>query len=343
MSHTILQDESSSTDDYFQIESHNWKELVNKTMMMPEKISDELLLSISFIHYKHLLPSNVPWLDIFNIYNTPRFSSVCNTFGQTLCSEILIDTVKNIHETRPPLSCSILVSFGNVIKENKILSESLCYCNIQINILYYLVFMPYTAIIGVSIIHIVIHITFFTFNKILNEIYYNITAFLCYNILLMVILLYIFIHPASKLLCYNEWYIEEPQQLFIFIIFYILSICIWILYKHIIISTNKLYHNPYLIIILFSCGSAIFFYVIKKISTDKYYNHFGWTGCVFMCVWYYSSLDIKEGNNTIKCLYDDFLSSYKHETKANFIFIIIGLYLCKYFSNSYWLFPFLQY
>ena len=84
ISHIILQAEPPSVEEYFQVESHNWRELVTEAIIMSGNIRDELLLSISFIHYKHVLPNNAPWPDIFKIYNKPAFSIVCKTFGQTL-------------------------------------------------------------------------------------------------------------------------------------------------------------------------------------------------------------------------------------------------------------------
>ena len=341
ISYVILQDESSSVDDYFQIESHNWKELVNKTIIMSGKISDELLLSISFIHYKHVLPLNAPWLDIFMTYNKPQFSVVCETFGRTICSKILLDTVKNIYEIKSPLSCSILRIIENVTEENEniqLLSESLCYCKTQINIINYFVTMPYIALIGVSIMHIIINI--FTFNKILNEIYYHIIDLLRYFIPFSVTLLHFSIDRVSKLLCRSVWYIDKPKEIFI-ILFLILSIYIFlILHRHIIPPTDELYHNPFLITIIFSCGSPpIFFFVVDNFSADKYYQLFYWRDFVHFYVGLYSLFDIKEGNN----LYNTILSLRKCEQLTfPFILYIITLHLIvvKY---GYYLFPFMHF
>ena len=347
MSYSVLQAEPSSILDYFRIESHNWKELVTRNIIRyGERGTDKLLLSIAFLHYKNLLPSNVSWLNILNIYNTYRFSIVCERFSQTVCSEILLDTVKNIHEARPSLSCSILMLIENVTEEKKI-SELICYCNTLINIIYYFVSMPYNALIGVSVIHIAISTfnrigvsnirftmftfisrigvsfiyinTIFTFINLFSEMYYKIKILLCNYILLSVILLYFFIHPVSTLLCHVEWYIEGHLKLFI-IVYFSLNICIFILYQRNKISTNKLYHNPYLNI-FFSCGSPFFSYVIEKISPGEYYKHFWWAGCVFFSVYLYSLLEIKESNNIIKCLYNNFWSSDENVSIINILCI----------------------
>ena len=132
--------------------------------------------------------------------------------------------MKNIYETKSPLSCSILRIIENVTEENEniqLLSESLCYCNTQINIINYFVTMPYIALIGVSIMHIIVNI--FTFNKILNEIYYHIIDLLRYFIPFSVTLLHLSIHRVSKLLCHSVCYIDKPKEIFI-ILFLNLSI-----------------------------------------------------------------------------------------------------------------------
>ena len=372
MSYNILQAEPSSILDYFQIESHNWKELVTRNIITYGEISaDKLLLSIAFLHYKTFLPSNVSWVNILNIYNTNRFSVVCKRFSQTVCSEILLDTVQNVHEARPSLSCSILMLIKNVTEENKkLLSELLCYCNTQISIIYYLVSMPYYALIGISVIHIItistfinrigvsgMHITVFTFISqirinLLSEMYYKIMILLCNYILLSVILYYFWIHPVSTLLCHVEWYTERPHKIFITI--FSLYIYIFKLYQRIKISTNKLYHNPYLIIII-SCGSVFISYVIEKISPDEYYKHFWWAGCVFLSVYLYSLFEIKESNNTIKCLYDNLKPLYDNFWSLDLNIPLTFLYitLFSYFlifpehitignSYSYVFYPFLQ-
>ena len=344
ISYVILQAGPSSADDYFQIESHNWKELVNKTKLSG-KISDDLLLSISFIHYKHVLPLNAPWLDIFMTYNKPQFSVVCETFGRTICSKILLDTVKNIYEIKSPLSCSILRIIENVTEENEniqLLSESLCYCNTQINIIYYFVTMPYIALIVVSVLHIIVNI--FTFNIILNEIYYHIIDLLRYFIPFSVTLLHVSIHHVSKLLCRSVCYIDNPKEIFI-ILFLILSIYIFlILHGHIIPPTDELYHNPYLITIIFSCGSLpIFFFVIDNFSTDKYYQLFYWRDFVHFYVGLYSLLDIKEGNSMIKNLYNTIFGFRKCEQLTfPFILYIITLHLIVVIYG-YYLLPFMHF
>ena len=320
MSYNVLQADPSSILD-FQIESHNWKDLVTRNIIRyGERRTDKLILSIAFLHYKHLLPSNVSWVNILNIYNTNHFLIVCKRFSQTLCSEILLDTVQNVHETRPSLSCSILMLLVNVTEEiNKILSESLCYCNTHISIFHYLVSMPYNAVIGVS----VIFIPFLTFIHLLREIYrdrnslcnyillseillnffvgiYNKTMNLLYNyIFLSIILLFVFIHPVSIFLCHMEWYPEGPQQLFIIILYFNLSILILILYQCNKTSTNKIYYNP-CSIILFYCGSLFIYMVLEKLYSIEFYNHFLWTGCVFFSLsLYYDRIEI------IKCYCED--------------------------------------
>ena len=357
MSYNVLQAEPFSILEHFQIESHNWKELVTGNILRyGEKDGDKyLLLSIAFLHYKHLLPSNVSWLNILNIYNTNHFSIVCEIFSQTLCSEILLDTVQNIHETRPFLSCTISLLLVNVTEENKkVLSESLCYCNTQISIIYYLVSMPYNALVGVSVIFIL----FLTFIRVLSKIYedknslfnyillsemliyflveiYNKTITLLYNnIFLSVILLYCLIHPVSMFLCHMEWYPEGPQQLFIIILYFNLNILILILYQRIKTSTNKIYYNPCSIILIY-CGSLfIYNMVIEKIFPIEYYKHLCWTGFVYSSIYLYCGRI-----GVIKFFYEDVLDTYMAFLLLFLSIIILSiLLLFLYFFPEYYIF-----
>ena len=354
MSYVILQAGPSSAEDYFQIESHNWKELVNKTLIMSGKINDKLLLSISFIHYKHVLPSNAQCLDIFKIYNKLQFSIVCETFGQTMCSEILLDIVKNMYETRPPLSCTVLwIIIKNITEvKTKQLSTELCYCNTYINILYYLVSIPYIALIGISIMRIISNILFL---NILNEMYYKyyITSLVLY-ILFSVLSIYFLTHPVLKWLCHNEWYIEGPQQLFIIIFF---SISMFILYKLFLTFHKVLNLNSYFLVFYFSCGSAISFYIIEIISSNEYEEYTIWAHCILVCVSIYVIVlsEDKKDNTILK-----YVHSYLFEN-LNFPFIyfctivLIIILILFYFvlfvflkfidwnmDTNLWLYPFLR-
>ena len=329
ISNVTLQAGPSSADDYFQIESHNWNELVHKTIIMSGKISDKLLLSISFIHYKHLLPSNASWLRIFKIYNKPQFSIVCKRFGQTICSEILLDTVKNINETRPPLSCSILRIIENVTKkEAKQLSSELCHCTTYRNMIYYLVFMPYIAAIGVSIIHIISNIFFFNImNEMYHHIYNSIITTLCIYFIYSALYLHIqfLIHPVLKWLCLIEWYIEGSQFLF-FIIFF--DVNIWILDKLIsTLNVTMYYYNPYFYVIFFSCGLVISFYIPEVFSSDDYRVYGWWAHCfTFLCFSLFLPFLLITGVIEVEFVYIEYsylLYVYRNYLPSIYIYIML--------------------
>ena len=353
MSYVILQGEPSSVEDYFQIESHNWKELVNKAIIMSWKINDKLLLSISFIHYKHVLPRNAQWLDIFKIYNKPQFSIVCETFGQTMCSEILLDTLKNIYETRPPLSCSVLWLIKNITEvKTKQLSTELCYCNTYINILYYLVSIPYIAAIGISIMRIISNIFFF---NILNEMYYKyyITS-LALCIIFSVLSIYVLIHPVLNWLCHTEWYIEGPQQLFIILFF---SLSFLILYKLVITLNMVLYHNPYILVFSCSCGSAISFYIIEIISSNEYEEYTMWAHCILVCIsiYVFALSEDKKDNTILKYVHSYLFENFNFPFIYFCTIVLIIILILSYFvifaffkfiewnmDTNHWLYPFLR-
>ena len=119
------------------LEAHNWQHLVSIVTSISQPTSSELLISVAFIHSKHLLPTNVSWFNLFHIYDTHDFMQVCKLFGENKCSDVLAETIENIHKNRPLISCSLLstLSIDLIYRIEHLISDSQCYCDMQMSII----------------------------------------------------------------------------------------------------------------------------------------------------------------------------------------------------------------
>ena len=200
----------------FSIESHNWKELVRKAL--PKSAggtSDVLVLSVAFIHYRNLLPSDVSWPKLFHTYNTQSFDNVCQILGNISCSEILLETIKNVQETLPLalVSCSLLAANHGLLSQIKhYVPSSQCYCETHTNLLHYFVHIPYICLLVVSVIDLcAIHLSkvcnidinrYLCFSKLFKQRIYKYYMSICFFLLL-------FLHHLTLILCYAEQHITS--------------------------------------------------------------------------------------------------------------------------------------
>ena len=239
---------------YFSLESHNWEELV-RIALKTSSVSNIITLSVAFIHYKNLLPRNVSWLKLFHIYNTQFFENVCEMLGENVCSEVLIQTVENVHEAMPLVSCSLLNALENrgllrTMKQH--LSPSLCYCETLTNIIFHCIVIPYVALFVKCIADLFITLLLYSHSI------YNRYLYMSQLIIDVVfgyfftssIFFYVFIHPLTILLCHIEQHITIGK---LFICILICGGCVYTSYSFLLkrISRKTEYYNSLIIIILF--------------------------------------------------------------------------------------------
>ena len=196
--------EPNFTSDPSHLEAHNWKHLVSIVTSTGQPTSSELLISVAFIHSEHLLPTNVSWLNLFNFYNTHDFMQVCELFGGRLCSDVLAETIENIHKNRPLISCSLLstLSIELIYRIKHLISDSQCYCDMQMNVIKYFLLNPLFCLFLKCSVDIIAHLTFPFFKiKYSQKIYiyrsqlFNMYIFIYFYV--SAIILYFFFHPLT--------------------------------------------------------------------------------------------------------------------------------------------------
>ena len=208
-------------------EVHNWQHLVSIVTSTSQPTSSKLLISVAFIHSNHLLPTNVSWLNLFHIYNTHDFKQVCKLFGENKCSDVLAETIENIHKTRPLISCSLLstLSIDLIYRIELLISDSQCYCDMQTNIIKYFLLHPLLFFFLKCFVDIIAHLTLLFFKIKYSIKVYIFIKYIFRYFYVSAIILYVFFHPLTiHVLCNLAPYTLRLIKLF--------SLCIIITFHY---------------------------------------------------------------------------------------------------------------
>ena len=262
---TIMEPNFPSDLSYSEV--HNWKHLVSITISTSQPTSSKLLVSVAFIHSKHLLPTNVSWLNLFHFYNTHDFMQVCHLLGERICSDVLAETIENIHKNGPLISCSLLstLSIDLIYRIEHLISDSQCYCDMQMNVIKYFLLFPLLCLFLKCTFDIATHLTYpFFMTKYSNKDYVYrsqlIMNYIFKYFYVFAIILYLFIHPLTiHVLCKLPQY-TLPLTSLLGLFF---SLCIILYYSYKNLAKNDVdnhhqefgklgYFNMYIIVAVIS-------------------------------------------------------------------------------------------
>ena len=343
-------------DFIFDIDSHNWKELVvltlNYSNQEPFKVpkEDTLIIVISFLHYKHYLPHTVSWHRLFILYNTPRFISACQLLGEKECLGLLIQTIEHIQEELPPVSCSLLSTFDNRDLINRIntnISTSLCYCETHIHFAYYFFYIPYIFLFAKCCVDLIAIFLYYLRNLSTDNYVMRssqaITAFIFDYITISGVISMILLNPLTKFLCYIINVSAFPNFLLYLGIYIIVFIYLYyVLYKcspRIIIGDSfeglelTTYNNMCIIMLqVFVFVMHIYYHNTSDLYTRNIWrvNYIIWCNLIasFLVLYIFeqrfNTYDITESNK-----------SYYEFVKENLfsLFYIILIIICSRYSS----------